>query len=70
MTKRELIKYLKEEIKKLPTDYYKLYDAETIEEGIDDCLGVGKRKGYEHILMLLTIGKEQNNERAKRKGLF
>lgn len=64
MTKRELIAYLKREIPKLTTDYSKVYDAVTIEEGISDCFEVGKRRGYEFILWLLTnknegLGKEQ-----------
>lgn len=57
MTKRELIKYLKEEIKNLPTNYDKLYDAVTIDDGVRDCLAVGKRWGYEHLLRLLTNQK-------------
>lgn len=53
MTKRELIRFLKEEIPKLPTNYDKVYDAVTIDEGIGDCLAVGMRAAYEFILKLL-----------------
>lgn len=62
MTKRELIRYLKEEIPKLPTNYDKVHDAVTLDDGIWDCTQVGKRWGYEHILRLLTTGKEQRND--------
>lgn len=63
MTKRELIKFLKEEIPKLPTNYDKVYDAVTIDEGITECCQVGRRWGYEYILWLLTNGKEKMNDK-------
>lgn len=57
MTKRELIRFLKEEIPKLPTNYDKVYDAVTIDEGVFDCLEAGRRWGYEKVLKLLTDKK-------------
>lgn len=50
MSKRELIRFLKEEIPKLPTNYDRVYDAVTLDEGISDCIDVGRRQAYELIL--------------------
>ncbi len=53
----ELIRFLKEEISKLPTNYDKVYDAATIDEGISDCIDVGRRQAYELILNMLESEK-------------
>ena len=50
MSKRELIRFLKEEIPKLPTNYDRVYDAVTLDEGISDCIDFGRRQAYELIL--------------------
>lgn len=55
--KAELIRFLKEEISKLPTNYDRVYDAVTIDEGISDCIGVGRRQAYEVILKMLESEK-------------
>lgn len=47
--KSKLIRFLKEEISKLPTNY----DAVTLDEGISNCIDVGRRRAYELILNML-----------------
>jgi len=59
MNKRELIIFLKKEIPKLPTSYDKVYDAVTLDEGISDCIDVGRRKAYELILNKLESEEEE-----------
>lgn len=51
--KSKLIRFLKEEISKLPTNYEKVYDAVTLDEGISNCIDVGRRRAYELILNML-----------------
>ena len=53
MNKRELIRFLKKEIPKLPTNYDKVYDAETLDEGISDCIDYGRKQAYKLILNML-----------------
>ena len=48
--REELIRFLKEEISKLPTNYDKVYDAVTLDEGISDCIDYGRKQAYKLIL--------------------
>lgn len=59
MNKRELIRFLKKEIRKLPTNYDKVYNAVTLDEGISDCIDFGRRRAYKFILELLESEDEQ-----------
>lgn len=54
MTKKMLILWLKRRISELPKEFPALYDAATIDIGIQQCLKTGIRYGYEAILRLLT----------------
>lgn len=54
MTKNELEKWLFNKIINLPTDFSKVYDAVTLEEGIMDCFDAGRRKAYIDIYEKLT----------------
>ena len=54
MTIRELKIWLKEQIKNIPPEYSdKVYDAATIEEGLQEVSMHGKRIAYETVLKLI-----------------
>ena len=58
MTKKMLILWLKRRISELPEEFPAIYDNETIDIGIQQCLQTGRRYGYEAVLKLLT-GEEE-----------
>ena len=65
MNKRKLIKFLKEEISKLPTNYNKVYDIATLDEGISECIDVGRRQAYKLILSILESEEKSSTQRVR-----
>ena len=54
MNIRELKKWLKEQIEEIPPEYSdKVYDAATIEEGLQEVSKHGQRVAYERVLKLI-----------------
>lgn len=54
MNIRELKIWLKEQIKEIPSEYSdKVYDAATIEEGLQEVSKHGQRVAYERVLKLI-----------------
>ena len=67
---KELKEFLEREIPKLPTfdleNYIKVFDAETVEEGVNECFHIGRREGYETVYFFIT-GKEYKEKEDKNE---
>ena len=65
MKVEKIVKWLEQEIEKLPTNYDEVFDNATIDSGIRKCIEYGERKGFERLYEVIK-GKKYT-ERGERK---